>query len=308
VNTHELPMMIFTILAQMSVGAFVVLGVVQVVASRRFGKEAVDTVTDPALYAIGPAMVLGLIASLFHMNDVMHTLNVLRHFNSSWLTREIVFGVVFAGLGFLFAILQWFKWGSPRLRQALAGLTALVGLVLVYAMSMIYYSLEVVPAWNTWATPAQFYTTTFLLGALAVGAALMGSVMWKARKAAKSDENAAPKASEIVTSSLKGIGVTAVVLLGIEFIIIPLHISNLSGGGDAASQSAAVFSGVWFVARLVLVFLGAGLLSIFLFRYAKASANARVLATVATCAFALVLVGEFIGRGLFYESMIRIGM
>lgn len=306
-NTHELPMMIFTILAQMSVGAFVVLGVVQVVASRRFGKEAVDTVTDPALYAIGPAMVLGLIASLFHMNDVMNILNVFRNFNSSWLTREVTCGVVFAALGFLFAIMQWFKWGSSRLRQALAALTAVVGLVLVYTMSMIYYTLEIVPAWNTWATPAQFYTTTFLLGALAVGAALMGSVMWKAR-AAKSDEASAPKASEIVTSSLKGIGVAAVVLLGIEFIIIPLHISSLSGGGDAASQSAAVFSGAWFIARLVLVFLGAGLLSIFLFRYAKASANARVLATVATCAFALVLVGEFIGRGLFYESMMRIGM
>jgi anaerobic dimethyl sulfoxide reductase subunit C len=258
VNVHELPMMIFTILAQMSVGAFVVLGVVQVVASRRYGKEAVDTVTDPALYAIGPAMVLGLIASMFHMNDVMNTFNVLRHFNSSWLTREIVCGVVFAGLGFLFALLQWFKWGSPRLRQALACVTAVVGLVLVYAMSMIYYSLTVVPAWNTWATPAQFYTTTFLLGALAVGAALMGSVMWKARAAAhheaKTSENApAATARAIVTSSLKGVGVAAVVLLGIEFIIIPLYISTLSGGGDAATQSAAVFSGAWFVARLVRV-------------------------------------------------------
>ncbi|HEX7806903.1 MAG TPA: DmsC/YnfH family molybdoenzyme membrane anchor subunit, partial [Cellulomonas sp.] len=91
-NTHELPMIIFTVLAQMSVGAFVVLGVVQVVASRRFGKESVDKVTDPALYAIGPALVLGLVASMFHMNDVFHTLNVVRHIGSSWLSREIVFG------------------------------------------------------------------------------------------------------------------------------------------------------------------------------------------------------------------------
>lgn len=31
-NTHELPMILFTVLSQMSVGAFVALGVVQILA------------------------------------------------------------------------------------------------------------------------------------------------------------------------------------------------------------------------------------------------------------------------------------
>jgi anaerobic dimethyl sulfoxide reductase subunit C len=308
-NTNELPMIIFTLLGQLSVGAFVILGAVQLFASRRYGKDAVEELTDPALYAIGPALVLGLAASTLHMHDVSNTLNVFRHLGSSWLSSEIVFGVAFAGLGFLFAATQWNKWGSTGLRQALAAFTALVGLGLVYSMSMIYYSLPTVLAWHTWVTPVQFFTTTFLLGALAVGASFALTVMWRRRGAIKAgselDDN---RASELLTTCLKGIGVCAIMLLGVEFIIIPLHISNLSAAGGVAAESAGVFSGVWFISRLMLVFLGAGLLAVFLFRYAAARANPRTLAGLASAAFALVLVGELIGRSQFYDSMIRIGM
>ncbi|MHB1289461.1 dimethyl sulfoxide reductase anchor subunit family protein [Georgenia sp.] len=309
-NTTELPMMLFTIAAQMSVGAFVTLGVIQLAAGRRHGKEAIDKITDPALYAIGPVMVFGLIASMFHMNDITNTLNVIRHVDGSWLSREIVFGVGFAGLGFLFAAAQWFKWGSTRLRQGLALLTAVVGLGLIWSMSMIYYSLVAVPAWNTWATPAQFFTTAFLLGSLAVGTALMGAIMWRKRQAAKQGGEYAVEDStrQMLTGTLKGIGLAAIVLLGVEFLIIPLHITNLAAIGGAATTSAGVFTGAWFIARLVLVFTGAGLLTVFLIRRANPTTKVRTLAVLTTTAFVLVLAGEFIGRSQFYESMIRIGM
>ncbi|MFD1507404.1 hypothetical protein FE374_13585 [Georgenia yuyongxinii] len=309
-NTHELPMMIFTIAAQMCVGAFVVLGVIQVVAARRYGKDAIDKITDPTLYAIGPVMVLGLIASMFHMNDVTNTLNVIRHVDSSWLSREIVFGTGFAALGFAFAAAQWFKWGTTRLRQALALVTAAVGLGLVWSMSMIYYTLTTVPAWNTWATPAQFFTTTFLLGALAVGTALMSTLMWRRRQAAKTgtEYTTDEHARTMLATTLRSLGITAIALLGVEFLIVPLHIANLSATGGAAAQSATVFTGAWFIARLVLVFAGAGLLTVFLIRYATTRANPRTLAILTTTAFVLVLAGEFIARSQFYESMTRIGM
>lgn len=313
-NTHELPMIVFTVLGQMSVGAFVVLGIVQVFAARRYGAAAVDKVTDPALYAIGPALVLGLGASMLHMNDVLNTLNVVRHLSSSWLSREIVFGVAFAGLGFAFALAQYFKWGTPVLRRVLAALTAVVGLGLVTAMSMIYYTLSTVPAWHTWATPVQFFTTTFLLGTVAVGAALTGAVMWRQHRPGTADAVDAAGAGakvptgDLLAGCLKGIGVAAVALLGVEFLIIPLSIATLTATGGAAAESAAVFTGAWFIARLVLVFAGAGLLAAFLFRYASTRANPSTLAILTTTAFVLVLAGELIGRSLFYDSMIRIGM
>ena len=175
-NTHELPMILFTVLSQMSVGAFVALGVVQILAVGRYPRSVIDRLADPALLAIGPTLVLGLIASMFHMNDIANTFNVFRNIGTSWLSREIVFGVAFATLGFLFFIMQWRKIASPGIRQALAALTALVGLGLVWCQSMIYYSLVTVPAWHHWATPLRFFATTILLGSLAIGVAMAAAL------------------------------------------------------------------------------------------------------------------------------------
>ena len=158
-NASELPMILFSVFTQMAVGSFLVLGAVQTFASLRHPVEVVEEVTKPALYAIGPAMVAGLGVSMLHMHDIGNTLNVLRHFGGSWLSNEIVTGAAFAGLGFTFALAQWFKIATPRLRQALAALTALVGLVFVFSMSMVYYTLVSVPAWNHIATPIAFYST-----------------------------------------------------------------------------------------------------------------------------------------------------
>lgn len=312
-NVHELPMIIFTILAQMSVGAFVVLGAIQVVARvrGRVSGEDLDRLTDPTLYAIGVTLVLGLIASIAHLGNLGNVVNVVRHVDSSWLSREIVLGMIFAGLGFVFAATQWFKWGSTGLRQALAGATALVGIGLVYAMSMIYTTLEAVPAWNSWVTPVQFFTTTLLLGSLAVGAALMGTLMWRRRRGDGAAEEVATDSRDlqIIATALRGIAVVAIVMLGVVFVVTPLHLAALSQGDAAAVASAEVFSGAWFITRLLLVFAGAGLLGLFVFRFTRADQpDPAPLAVVATLAFGLVFVGEFMGRSLFYDQMLRIGM
>ena len=310
-NVHELPMILFTVLSQMSVGAFVILGLVQVLGRRKYSNTTIDRLADPALLAIGPALVLGLLASMLHMNDVTNTFNVIRNVGSSWLSREIIFGIAFAGLGFLFALLQWRKLGSPALRQVLAGVTALVGLGLVWSQAMIYYSLVTVPAWNSWVTIAQFFLTTVLLGALAVGAAFMTWIMWRSRR--DDGELAGSERLELVAlteDSLKLVSVIAIVARSLVLIIVPLHLSDLATLGAVGAQSAAAFSGAWFVTRLVLLALGTALLALFMYYYASNAQRLgpRPLAIVATLAFVIVLGSELIGRSMFYDSMTRVGM
>ena len=245
------------------------------------------------------------------MGNLGNVINVVRNVGSSWLSREIVLGIAFAGLGFVFAAMQWFKWGSAVLRQIVAGITAVVGLALVLAMSMIYTTLDAVPAWSTWATPVQFFTTTLLLGSLAVGAALMGTMMWRRQRGDGSQSVSATDTEDlrIIAAALRGIAVVAIVMLGVVFIVTPLHLAALSQGDAAAVASAEVFSGAWFITRLLLVFLGAGLLGLFVFRFARTDqSDPKPLAVVATLAFGLVFVGEFMGRSLFYDQMMRIGM
>ena len=87
-NTAELPMILFTVLAQMSVGAFLTLGLVQADGLiRKQPTAATDRVTRAALFAVGPLLVLGFFAAFFHLGDPFHAVNTLRHVDSSWLSR-----------------------------------------------------------------------------------------------------------------------------------------------------------------------------------------------------------------------------
>lgn len=329
-DVGELPMITFTVLAQMSVGAFIVLGLIQTFGSMKYSAKTIDRVADPALLAIGPTLVLGLIASMFHMNDLTNTFNVVRHFGTSWLSAEIVFGIAFAALGFLFAVLQWFKIGPVRLRQALAVLTALVGIVLIYCMAMIYYSLTVVPAWNNISTPLGFYLTAIILGCLSVGAALMITIAWGRRNTgtpvaertgfmkwfmSRRDQDAVDVTTDeevmsLSSMALRGIALTALIAGAVSLVRLPLYIADLSAQGGAAAQSAAAIPPGLFALRLILLAIGAGLMALFIYFFAaeKGTKNLTRLTWVTVVAFVLALISEFIGRSIFYHVMVRVGM
>ncbi|MFP7696784.1 dimethyl sulfoxide reductase anchor subunit family protein [Trueperella sp. LYQ143] len=347
-NLHELPMILFTVIAQMCVGMFIILGATQLWLSAKADSTTVDRLTLPILYVIGPALVFGLIASMFHMNDVMHVLNVIRHWQSSWLSREIIVGVGFAGAGFLFAVMQWFRIGSRALRQALGLITAVIGVALVFVMSMIYTSLRSVPAWHTWVVPFQFFATTIMLGAAAVAAAI-GVMTVIRQRAARSKvspvpvppravknttdpkgrprslrdrlgftrnitEINAPASPEEWTYSVRLVRacsvVSALAAVGV-LISYTMHIQNLATNpSPAATASLAVYSGLFFWARLVLLALGAIVLGALVYRIAgKAMLEKPApLAALVTLTFFLILVAEFMGRSLHYASMMRIGI
>lgn len=335
-NTHELPMILFTVIAQMCVGAFITLGVITVVGRVKYDKVTVERVTEPALFAIGPALVLGLGVSMLHMNDIMNTLNVLRHWDSSWLSREIIFGCAFAGAGFLFAVSQWYKLFSYQIRQVLAVIAAVFGICLVYSMSQIYYSLKAVPAWHTWIVPFHFAGTTILLGALAVGTAIMATISYRfkedaaaAAPAKKADKTSRPSGSlltklrkapapaaedrgaqwEMATVTLQAIAVVTALTGTAILISYILHISNLAGGDPVAQASAGVFTGGFFFVRLALLAIAAILLALFTFRTAGQQLSSPApLTWIISIAFALAFVAELMGRSLHYDSMMRIGI
>jgi DMSO reductase anchor subunit len=297
VNTHDLALVAFTILAQMSVGSFVVLGIVYFFAARSAGTEEADRLSDRALIVIGPVLVLGLIASFFHLGNPLNAYNAIGNLGSSWLSREILFGVGFAGLGAIFAFMQWRKIGSSALRNLVAVAAALVGLALVYSMSQVYM-LRTVPVWNTVWTPVSFFVTTFLLGTLAMGAAFVANYAYLQRKNLDSIDTQ----RTLLRAVLRWSGVVAVILLGIQIVVIAANLVYL------ASTPTPVFEGEMLGAplttilllRVVLVFLGAGLFGTIVYRNALTAGREKIMGNWAYAAFALVLVGEILGRFLFY--------
>ena len=294
-NTHDCSLVVFTILAQMSVGSFVVLSIARFLAVRKAGQVEADRLTDRALLAIGPVLVLGLLASLFHLGSPLNAYNAIGNIGSSWLSREIFSGVAFAGLGAVFAFMQWRKIGSTSLRNVLVIVTALVGLGLVYSMSQVYL-LRTVAVWDTVLTPVSFFATTFLLGGLAVGAALVANYAYVQRK----NPGCAEVQCVLERSTLRWISMVSIALLGVEFVVIPLYVSYL-----ATSAGSEVIAGTFntlLIARLVLVFLGAGLFAAVVYRNAVSAGRERIMGYWTYGAFALVFISEVIGRFLFYAT------
>lgn len=305
-QVHEWALVAFTILSQMSVGTFLVLGIVHFFARRRAGIEAAEQLSDIALLAIGPVIILAFVASLFHLGNPLNAYRAVASLGSSWLSREILSGILFAAVGGLFALMQWRKIGSETLRSVIAWIAALIGLFFVYAMAQVYM-MRTVPTWNTWYTPASFFTTTFLLGAVAVGAAFVASYAYLGRK---EPEEAAAQ-SELLRQTLYWIAIASIVMLGVEFVIIPAYLAfQYAGEASAIAALRALVGeyGTLFILRLVLVFVGAGLLAVALVRNTLKAGSERSLAGLAYAAFALVLVSEVTGRFLFYATYTRMGL
>jgi anaerobic dimethyl sulfoxide reductase subunit C (anchor subunit) len=202
-------------------------------------------------------------------------------------------------LGALFALLQWRKIGSSTLRNAVAILAALVGLALVFSMSNVYM-LRTVPAWDTPLTPVSFFTTTFLLGALAMGAALVANYAYLQRR----NPSCAEAQCKLLRGVLRWIGIVSIVLLGIEFVTVPMYLAYLSST-PATEVAGEMFAGSYsaiLIIRLALVFLGAGLFSAIVYRNAVTAGREKIMGNWAYAAFALVLIAEILGRFLFYAT------
>lgn len=304
----EWSLIIFTTIMQMAVGSFAVLGGVHFFATRRYSEKDADLLSDRALLAIGPAVVLALVVTFLHLGNPINAPRAISNLGTSWLSREITLAVIFSVGGAVFAFMQWRKISTPNTRNAIALVLAAVGLVCVFSMSQIYM-LPTIPAWDSLATPAAFLLTTFLLGALAIGAAYVAAY-WML----KSRDNLTDQTVQfdILATTLRWIALISIALLGIQFIVIPLYVAELAVDTSAAASASIALimsqNGLLFGLRLALLFLGAGIFAVFVYQNATSEAKLRIAGNLAYAAFALVLVAEIIGRFLFYSSMVRIGL
>jgi anaerobic dimethyl sulfoxide reductase subunit C (anchor subunit) len=287
----------------MSVGSFLVLGVVHYFSIRKAGLEEADRLSDRALLAIGPVMILAMLASLLHLGNPINAPRAIVNFGTSWLSREILFGVLFAGAGGLFAVMQWRKISTFSVRNVIAWVAVLLGLAHVFSMSQIY-RLDTQPVWDTVATPITFFTTTLMLGLLAMGAAFVANYNY----VKKHTPDCAELQCELLRATLRWISIAAIVSLGVEFVVLPVYIAYLASSKTAVG-AAIMLSGDYslvLILRLVLAFFGAGILGIFLYQAATTPGKEQTLSNLAYGAFLLVFSAEVLGRVLFYATHIQI--
>jgi anaerobic dimethyl sulfoxide reductase subunit C (anchor subunit) len=149
----EIPLVIFTLLAQLSVGAFWF-------ALLFLPKP----LTLLPLSIIGLSLGLGMSFSFAHLGTKKNAWRVLTHLRKSWLSREILSASLF-GAGWLAVTVE--NLFFPRPTPYLSLLTALLGLFFIHSMVNVY-RIPAKPAWNTWRTNAAFFISALLLGMLAM--------------------------------------------------------------------------------------------------------------------------------------------
>jgi len=280
----------FTILSQVAVGTFWVLGGLRFWAAQQGGPAGARALTGHASLAVGPLMVLALLASFFHLGVPLGAWRALTNLRSSWLSREVFFAALFTGASLLSTGLCWFDLGSALAQAIVTAGTALLGLALLLSMAAAY-RLRTIPAWDSWATPVSFFITALLLGVLATGTAL------------GLDPTVPP---DLAGTVLPAIGLGAVVLLGAELVATLLWVASLAAGPQAALRAVDRITRTHgHIFRLRLYLAVAGIAA----AVAGLPAWGQVMrAVTAALAFGLVLAGEVLGRLLFYEARARLGV
>ncbi|EHQ90785.1 dimethyl sulfoxide reductase anchor subunit family protein [Desulfosporosinus youngiae] len=284
---EEWPLMMFTLLSQLAVGTYFILVVVRSILNSKNNSPVADQITKGGMRAVGPLMALALIFSLFHLGSPLGAYRSISNLGSSWLSREIVT----AGGFFVLWAIGYYLERKGKSGAALSWVTVLFGLAAVFSMASIYAT-SVRPAWADTNTYIAFFGTTLLFGA--TGA--LASMVHGMKGADVSPE---------VSSTLKKVSFVAIAALAVPLIYLPVYISGLGSGGSAAMASAELLKDSYamtLILKWVISILGGVLLLNAIFKGGKGTIPANSV----YLALGVVLVGEFIGRYVFYASAVSI--
>jgi anaerobic dimethyl sulfoxide reductase subunit B (iron-sulfur subunit) len=170
----EIPLLIFTLLMQMAIGAF---GAILLINWVLDDKLLAGLITLDPLLAVGGAIIVALIASIFHLGNPKNAWRSLNHLRKSWLSREILFTYGFAGLWAICTGLRLFHIGTIFIWTNLISLTALCGLASLFCMHRVY-QLRSIPAWNSNRTLLEFSISTIGLGCFLTGILLPSDTLF----------------------------------------------------------------------------------------------------------------------------------
>lgn len=274
----EKSLVAYTLLAQTAVGGFIFLEVLVFVWRPYAGESYALGLRARVLAGLLPLIWLAVLASLFHLGSPENAWRALRNLRTSWLSREVLFTLLFALGETLLFWLSWQRGGSPG-ANLLAAFTALCGLCLLYSMSRLYM-LPAIPGWNTWATPVAFLASAGLLGALALAALLAANPVSALLPGLPA--SSPPGRMSLLAFSFRELFSFALIFWLVEFALLPL----------AARRSPFARA-----LRPRLILAGAAAFLMLLFQALPVQAVSLLLG-----AFAAALCSQIIARFRFYRE------
>lgn len=271
----ETALLIFTLCLQAAIG-----GTIFITLGKQLYKDKQFKV---AILMTAVLSVIGVLASFMHLGQPLSALNSLSNLGSSWLSNEALLAGIFMGVAVLYALVQYYKPDNQGLNITLRWTGSIVGLVTVFSMAKVYTTSSV-PVWHGTNTFVDFYATTIALGALLF---LVSSL----------------KELKEANKRIFPFIVLATVIIQVA-VAVP-YAFTLGQNGMAAQASAAVIGEMSIIIGLkwLLILGGAGLL-MWPFIQKADTTGVKSAAGVIYVGGAALLVGEIIGRYVFYAAMI----
>lgn len=298
------PLIIFTLLVQMSVGTFLFLGILHDVSFVKLDERIFTTVSNSLLKLISAILALALIVAFFHLGNPLNAINALNNLESSYLSKEILSLIIYIVLGTIF-LLVYKKYNTKRvLIFFLALITTILGLITIAFMSSIY-KLETVPVWNNLFTPISFYLSVLILGSGVIFYSLI-RIINKRFLLSDLDESSREKLSYTLNFLL----VVITFFLLFNLVLTFTQIIFLGTGNESlvTSYNIMIKENLFFVIMKVILLVVLLTLSFLFIKKYRLEKNLLSLHKYSIFYFILILLIELIGRYLFYASYNRIGV
>lgn len=294
-STRENPLVIFTLISQAVVGAFITL-----FAGPMFGIETLNPVTHPVawpvtLFGLIGIQTLALVLSTMHLGKPHRFYRAFNNLRYSPVSREVAGIAVFYNFLGAYTLLTGlpvlFQWLPGPMLQAFISITGwgavVSGLAAIYFMHKIY-RIPARPFWNHWQVLTSFYGNMLVLGPLLVIVVF-----------------AAVQATEGIAWSeiLPSMSIVMATGLVMECVGLYYHARDLvvnGGEGSASHYEQTTKFGKTYVARNMGLIMGLILVLALGTLGAAGVANSVVLLAAAVT----ITVTAIVGRGLFYALVI----
>jgi len=275
---HEWPLVIFTVFGQCVAGALIVMGLAWLSEK----DDAIKARIVRSMFFLWVVMGIGFMASVLHLGSPLRAFNSLNRVGASALSNEIAAGSVFFAVGGFWWLVSIIGKMPPALGKVWLVVSQILGIVFVWAMTRVY-QIDTVPTWYTGYTTLAFFLTLFL------GGPLLAALLLRVAKA--------PFKSALTAS------VSVLALLTTAAVIV-LQSNELAVIHSSVQRASALLPdyGSLQVWRLVLVAAGLGCWICPLVRRQEPKTLALFAGII------LVVLGELLGRGLFYGLHMTAGM
>ena len=293
-SSRENPLVIFTLLSQAGIGAFLLSFLAGTFNAAGAGIFTNALAQQALLFVLLAMQGFGLLMSTVHLGKPMRFYRGFNNLRHSPVSREAAtLMLYFSALGIYFlaiAIPYWLPLDAAAwspVATASGWLAAIAGPVSLYFMHRIY-RIKARPFWDHWQVLTSFYGTLFTLGSMTLlGFASLAAIV--------SGTHSFSPPQWLLLAMLFGIG-----LEGIGLVAHRRHLRRNGGEGAASHTQQTTRFGYTYILRNALMGLAIVILGGLYWFDPGASAAAPLLAA----ATVMALAASVIGRALFYVLVI----